>query len=569
MDKKIQILLGSEKNINSTIVDTYEKIKLSNNTLNLIEYNINDSVNATDQFDAEREENNIYRIYGRIEYLSLLNGLKSDYSQFQDFLVPQNILTSKNIKNSFNFYLVKPGTGYTNITGETQPVVVNTGGTINYAINEDFTNWVTASPTDYPLGWNASVSTNCYIQQTVTDQAEFVMGTELINLSSVYKDISPITGDFVIETDVSVSSGFNPATDLLSVLLSSNGVLVQSIPLLTSGVGYKKIDINIPETSGITRVTIFANSNGKSIFIDYFQLYSIGTVTTTDTINTVDLTNYDKYERYFEVIATPDDFDVFPVGYSNNVYGEQGYSFIIKKDIDVSAYFDEFGFPATELFIYAEYIMGKNGFDEPIDEMMLNTRFLPDATTSIESFVPATLNIGDYVKTTDNRKIGDYIGYSLDDYNQIQFSGQTYYIKTTCKNISGETITLSWKYNPFISLRLRYFGNDIYVVNSGTTTYEDVMSIPEYAAKLDDNGNYIWRDILPQGYTDPILEVGVDYPFFNGKRYLFSVLQLPIMPDLNDLITIDAFNEIWYSRFAYSTHKNPLGDLNNIGKPCQ
>ena len=77
MDKKIEILLGSEKNINSVNVDAYGKIELVRNTSELNEFTVNDVVNSTEQFDAEREANQIYRLYGRIEWLSLLNGLKA------------------------------------------------------------------------------------------------------------------------------------------------------------------------------------------------------------------------------------------------------------------------------------------------------------------------------------------------------------------------------------------------------------------------------------------------------------------------------------------------------------
>ena len=55
--------------------------------------------------------------------MSLLNGLKNDYSKFQDFFLPQK-LDNKNILNSFDFYLVRPSsTGYTNISGSTNSLM--------------------------------------------------------------------------------------------------------------------------------------------------------------------------------------------------------------------------------------------------------------------------------------------------------------------------------------------------------------------------------------------------------------------------------------------------------------
>jgi len=60
--------------------------------------------------------------------------------------------------------------------------------------------------------------------------------------------------------------------------------------------------------------------------------------------------------------------------------------------------------------------------------------------------------------------------------------------------------------------------------------------------------------------------LGVDYPFVNKKRYLFSTIVLDIVPDLTDANTLAAFNEIKYP--APSKINAAPTDLNNIGKPC-
>ena len=66
MNNNTEILLNSLKNVNSVNVDTYEKIELSNKRALINEYDIRNIVSATDIFDAEREANEIYRIYGKI-----------------------------------------------------------------------------------------------------------------------------------------------------------------------------------------------------------------------------------------------------------------------------------------------------------------------------------------------------------------------------------------------------------------------------------------------------------------------------------------------------------------------
>ena len=40
MDKKVEILLNSAKNVDSVDVDTYDKVELANKQSNILEYNV-------------------------------------------------------------------------------------------------------------------------------------------------------------------------------------------------------------------------------------------------------------------------------------------------------------------------------------------------------------------------------------------------------------------------------------------------------------------------------------------------------------------------------------------------
>ena len=382
----MEILLNSLKNVHSVNVDNYEKFELIRKVGAINEYDIRNILSATEIYNAEREAYEDYRIYGKIEYMSLLNGLKLNYSQFSDFFNPQTT-NNKNVLNSFNFYLVKPAvSGYTHVSG----------------------------------------------------------------------------------------------------------------------------------SSSIT------------------------------------------YVRYFQVIATPNDFEIFPAGFANNVYGEQAYAFNFNKDFDVSGLLDNFNFPLTELFLYAQYIPSTS----PV-EILSGVTWSPTAVPIPFSFAPITLINGEIVQSTFGVKIGDLIEYSKEDFLQVQATPQTFKIITPYN--AGRLV---WKYNPFISFQLRYFSSDLNQVNTGSTSYDQTTAIPYYATKIDNFGNFVWRDILPQGYFDPTTDLGVDYPFVNQKRYLFSNVILDITPDLNDPATLAAFSEIWFSRYATSLKITPISNINNIGKPC-
>ena len=103
-----------------------------------------------------------------------------------------------------------------------------------------------------------------------------------------------------------------------------------------------------------------------------------------------------------------------------------------------------------------------------------------------------------------------------------------------------------------------------------------VETIPDYATILSTEGMLVWRDINPQGYVEPLTGVGVNYPFFNGRRYLFEPIVFSVPPNLSEVTgikhdnTLGVFTEISFSDDATSLDTTPTeDDLENIDKPCQ
>jgi len=395
MDEQLEILLHQYQNVASINVDAFNTIQLTNNAVEINEYDIRNVLSVTEVFDAEREANQIYRIYGRIEFMSILNGLKNGYNKFQDFFLPEYTGSSKNILNSFDFYLVRPSiSGYTHI----------------------------------------------------------------------------ITG---------------------------------------------------------------SSTNNSTI----------------------------TYNRFFTIIATPNQFDLFPVGFSNNVFGEQGYTYDFNVDIDVSSFQDQFGFPVTELFLYAQYKPALSPVELLAAKQWDNTGGVTTPNILTKSFIS-----GDTVMSLNGQKFGDIIDYSKLDYLQVQLQPEQFYITTP---YSGGTNRLIWKYNPFIPLRLRYLTDSVYNANISGTSYADVQSIPYYATSADTAGNYVWRYIMSEGYKDPLSGIGTDHPFVNKRRYLFTSIVLDVQPDLDDTETLTAFEQVWYARNSYKLNVTPTGDINKMGQPCQ
>lgn len=112
MDYNKKLILGEKKNINEVNVDNLLKIKLENKQSPFIEYNIDKYISSSDVFETERENNNIYRLYGCIDYISLFNGLINSNTIEDFFIKKYEFESTKNLLNTFNFYLLMSHDNY-------------------------------------------------------------------------------------------------------------------------------------------------------------------------------------------------------------------------------------------------------------------------------------------------------------------------------------------------------------------------------------------------------------------------------------------------------------------------
>lgn len=76
--------------------------------------------------------------------------------------------------------------------------------------------------------------------------------------------------------------------------------------------------------------------------------------------------------------------------------------------------------------------------------------------------------------------------------------------------------------------------------------------------------NYVWRDLLDIGYIEPSSLLGVEYPFVNGRHYIFDYTKLFIKPDMTDLVTNQFF-----CKFNFKTSPSHIENKNNfVGDNC-
>lgn len=310
------------------------------------------------------------------------------------------------------------------------------------------------------------------------------------------------------------------------------------------------------------RIEYLSLLNGlKNNYIDLADFFTPTTSNSKNLLNSFDwyllkpATGYtslgnDRYVRNFEVLTKVSDFDIYKSGYFVNIYNEQQYLFNFKKDFDVDGLLDALHFPITDLYLYPIYKKSVS----PVE--ILQRLTFPSGTKTTLTYT--SLNIGDIIS-------GDVIEYNIEDYSYTVLSAQTYYI--TCPYVDSGSMELVFKYNPFIKIPLRVFSSEVEKINISGTSYEDKTLIPYYAIPSEENdGNYIWRDILPKGFFDPIDGQGVNFPFVNQKHYVFNNYLLSVIPDLTHTNTNTVFSNIKYN--SNELLYNNVNTLSNLGKLC-
>ena len=276
----------------------------------------------------------------------------------------------------------------------------------------------------------------------------------------------------------------------------------------------------------------------------------------------------ERYIKNYEIIGDVTNVEIFNSGFARNIYNEQQSTYVVNIDIDIADQYDGLNFPITELSLYVIYQPQENG-DGVLETMERKTY---DATggTIIENFTPSNLSVGDIIQ-------GDVIDYEKILYLQEDFiynnepQVMEHYIYTHytsfVNKIGAIPAALKWKYRPFIPITLRYYQDDVVRGNTGSTSYEVVSTIPPFATEIDNDGNFVWRNLLDNGFIDPISEEGVSFPFINQKHYVFSNIVFKMQPDLTDFNTEDVFTQILFEQNEL-INSEPDSSLDNIGEIC-
>jgi len=257
----------------------------------------------------------------------------------------------------------------------------------------------------------------------------------------------------------------------------------------------------------------------------------------------------ETYIRNYVVVSKLDNFEIYKAGFSRNIFANYIYAFDFNVDFNVEGYLDAFGKPITRFYLYFKYKTTVNGASafETISS---------GYTSPISSINSSPITIGTVIK-------GDIVNYVNTNYEEtLEANGKVQYFVRFPYDVN----TLQFKYNPFIEIKVRDFDDQIVSANISGGTESD-LTIPYYAISADTFGNYIWKELLVNGYIDPITGKGVDYPFLNKRHYIFNRIVLSMKPDLNDSNTATVFSEIKFGA-NQNLFVKPSSDLNALGNKC-
>ncbi len=231
------------------------------------------------------------------------------------------------------------------------------------------------------------------------------------------------------------------------------------------------------------------------------------------------------YVREFEKLLDNDgNYEMYPLGFSNNVFNDKNYQFIINQDIDVYGLTDNLGRPLSELYLTI-IKTDSNGMFHNV-QSGLDLEFLPNNLTPKElsnvrkitydtttTHTPLESNI----LLSNSKFLGDIVEYNKFELIEKPLTDVLHRFNTKNREISfGNSVAMGprregYLYKPHHLIKIREFS---LFIEQGD---ENTIGMPDYAENLGD-GRYLWRDLLDIGVFDG--GELLDYPFTNGAHYI-------------------------------------------------
>jgi hypothetical protein len=498
--------------------DFYTKVEFSGEQMLLPPGEINHIVDVGEQFNKERRESTIYRLKGTVTPLfsNVLMNLDTVSAPTGDF-----------------------GTSNINTTGNGLDVFDNTLFKRD-PLNNDFVGTPTLT---FEEAYNSHLSENDgwfgFFEPDITKIGictyyDIEPTRERFDLSSYKQKNWEITITYPSRKDDTHMIVQNGLLVIGSVSVEVGGVPMVAIATSTyHGLsnGDRVVLSNMPNTAYNGEFTVVRRGLDNGDLKDNYFVISLDptTVTIGDFTGRMKrMVNGQESEYYLRVfkklLQTDGDYEMYQLAFSNNVFNDPNYQFIINEDIDIDGLVDNLGRPLSELYLTmiktnsgGMFHKTQSGLDLEfiggnINNDLSNIRQITYDTNT--SKTPLENNI----MLINNEYYGDVVEYNKFELREKILSDVLHRFNTTNREITNSNNIVSgprregYLYKPHHLIKIREFS--LYIEQGDTNT----IGIPNYAEDLGD-GRWLWRDLLDIGVYDGEGDF-LDYPFTNGVHYI-------------------------------------------------
>lgn len=269
-------------------------------------------------------------------------------------------------------------------------------------------------------------------------------------------------------------------------------------------------------------------------------------------------TYYFRKFRKIQTRNTPiietDDYETYPLAFSENIYTDSISQFVFNEDINVTDLVDNLGRPLSEIYLTIIKTASSGTTFDPLFSNVssgIETPFISELNTSnINTYLqaipainkihnggslpfPTHTPLENVVDINNLDFYGDLVEYNPNEVKETILADVSHrfntvnrettaplnYISTIGAFSAATSINLGprqegYFYKAHHLIKIREFSS--YVETGDQFT----GGLPNYAVNLGD-GRYLWRDMLDIGFNESNVNT-LDYPFVNGCHYIYD-----------------------------------------------
>jgi len=544
----VKIILNNGKGVNRVNIDSFIKVPFKSTSRLLPIGDINEIVNVGDVFNKERQKSKLYRFNFTINpiFTNALFNVTGENSYatfmgpiFRDRSYPPNGIDldeEEDLKygESIQTHLVEKHGWF----GYYDPDISKVSNCLFYDMSPS-RDLFTLTPNNGVKNWDITI---VYPKSTID--------SDLTNggLKIIYKDTIIFNGREMTIFGVPVKHG-------LSV---GSTVRIKGLPQINFNDDYNVLSLGL--------------SNGDDS--EYYFIIDLNPnlVTISNDSRMVRVFGGQEskyYYRVFSKIKTKNtfvignnDYEIYPLAFSKNIYNDIISQFNMNEDIDVNGLLDNLGRPLSEVYLTFIKTDSENTFSKVksglsmanISGIDLDLK-IPDIRRISNSLITHEHLEGNVMIGNDDF-IGDLVEYNKYEVRENILADVWHRFNTNNRDAGGSVVNSitnyvldlgkryeGYMYKPHHLIKIRDFSS---YVEQGDSS---VVGIPDYAEDLED-GRIIWRDLLDIG-VNGINENTLDYPFVNGVHYMHDLFNFQLKRQ-------DPFSE--YGLYYEKAPRDPFGN---------